>query len=80
MSSSKSFSRWSFSTQSNSGYSEDVKLDPGDDEDVGKEHDEIIGEKLDLTPQGVDPRRGWGYRGVHKVLDGNRIDWCKHMV
>ncbi|KAB2630230.1 single-stranded DNA-binding protein [Pyrus ussuriensis x Pyrus communis] len=32
--------------------------------------DDFIGAKKDvnLQPQGVDPRRGWGFRGVHKAI------------
>lgn len=59
-------SRWSYSTFSNGSDNDDVKLDDGDGE-VEEDYDEILAEKPELTPQGVDPRRGWGYRGVHKV-------------
>lgn len=43
----------------------------GEDED-GKnegvvEFNDFLGEKEDIAPLGVDPRRGWGFRGVHKV-------------
>jgi hypothetical protein len=24
--------------------------------------------KRELEPQSVDPRKGWGFRGVHRVL------------
>lgn len=32
------------------------------------EDDDFIDGKKELKPQGVDPKRGWGYRGVHKVF------------
>lgn len=31
------------------------------------EDDNFIEDKKELEPQGVDPRKGWGFRGVHKV-------------
>lgn len=31
-------------------------------------HDDIIPEKQKVSPQGVDPRRGWNFRGVHKAI------------
>ncbi|KAB1202175.1 Single-stranded DNA-binding protein, mitochondrial [Morella rubra] len=35
------------------------------EEDFG----ELLGDKAEeLQPQGVDPRKGWGYRGVHKAI------------
>lgn len=30
--------------------------------------DAFLPNKKDLEPQGVDPQRGWGFRGVHKVF------------
>ncbi|XP_057962438.1 single-stranded DNA-binding protein, mitochondrial [Malania oleifera] len=30
--------------------------------------DDFLGDKQELQPQGVDPRRGWGFRGVHKAI------------
>lgn len=32
------------------------------------EDDYFINDKKDLEPQGVDPKKGWGFRGVHKVM------------
>lgn len=32
------------------------------------EFDDFLGGKPELQMQGVDPRKGWGFRGVHKVL------------
>lgn len=40
--------------------------DPLGDNNVGEE-DDFIEEKRELEPQGVDPKRGWDFRGVHKV-------------
>lgn len=31
-------------------------------------HDELIPAKREPVPQGVDPKRGWNFRGVHKVF------------
>ena len=33
------------------------------------DYDDFLGvkEKSELQPQGVDPKRGWDFRGVHKV-------------
>lgn len=31
------------------------------------EDDNFIDDKKELEPQGVDPIKGWGFRGVHKV-------------
>lgn len=31
------------------------------------ELDDFLGEKAELQLQGVDPKKGWGFRGVHKV-------------
>ena len=31
------------------------------------EEDDFLPEKPELELQSVDPRRGWGFRGVHKV-------------
>lgn len=51
----------------------------GGDNDGGKTiegeefHDDIIPEKRDVTPQGVDPRRGWNFRGVHKAIICGKI-------
>lgn len=30
--------------------------------------DDFLPEKPNLQPQGVDPSRGWNFRGVHKVI------------
>ncbi|CAL5397266.1 unnamed protein product [Camellia sinensis] len=30
--------------------------------------DDFLAEKPELQPQSVDPRRGWGFRGVHKAI------------
>ncbi|KMT14273.1 hypothetical protein BVRB_4g076290 [Beta vulgaris subsp. vulgaris] len=31
-------------------------------------HDELIPAKREPVPQGVDPKRGWNFRGVHKAI------------
>ncbi|RYQ90122.1 hypothetical protein Ahy_B09g096389 isoform B [Arachis hypogaea] len=40
-------------------------------EELDDEFDDFLGSKPDLELQGVDPKRGWGFRGVHKVSDGS---------
>ncbi|XP_059438240.1 single-stranded DNA-binding protein, mitochondrial [Corylus avellana] len=43
--------------------------DDGKKDDVKEDFDDFLGEKVEeLQPQGVDPRRGWGFRGVHKAI------------
>ncbi|NP_001237927.1 Single-stranded DNA-binding protein, mitochondrial-like [Glycine max] len=32
------------------------------------ELDDFLGEKAELQLQGVDPKKGWGFRGVHKAI------------
>lgn len=43
-----------------------------ENDDEGKnieiEDDYFLPEKPELQLQSVDPRKGWGFRGVHKVL------------
>lgn len=38
------------------------------DENTEIEDDDFLNNKKDLKPQGVDPRRGWNFRGVHKAI------------
>ncbi|PKI76162.1 hypothetical protein CRG98_003523 [Punica granatum] len=52
---------------SNGGENDDVKLDDREEE-LQEEYDDILGEKPESEPHGVDPRRGWGYRGVHRAI------------
>ena len=54
---------WLSTSASGSGI--DVEKNNGDEE----EYDDFFNDKIELQPQGVDPRRGWGFRGVHKVSD-----------
>ncbi|XP_050209076.1 single-stranded DNA-binding protein, mitochondrial [Mercurialis annua] len=42
--------------------------DGGDDNVLDEEFDDFLGEKPDLRLQSVDPRKGWGYRGVHRAI------------
>lgn len=53
-----SYSTASFDADNDGGRS-------GEGEDL---HDDIIPEKQKVSPQGVDPRRGWNFRGVHKAI------------
>ncbi|KAJ8426585.1 hypothetical protein Cgig2_018053 [Carnegiea gigantea] len=46
----------------------DADNDGGRSSEVEDLHDDIIPEKQKVSPQGVDPRRGWNFRGVHKIL------------
>lgn len=39
------------------------------DDELDVEFDDVLSEKPELQLQGVDPRKGWGFRGVHKVID-----------
>lgn len=39
-------------------------------EELDDEFNDFLGGKPELELQGVDPKRGWGFRGVHKVFDG----------
>ncbi|GAV74241.1 SSB domain-containing protein [Cephalotus follicularis] len=53
-----------FSTKSS-----DSDNDDGKNDEVEQEFDaDFFGDKPELQPQGVDPRRGWGFRGVHKAI------------
>ncbi|KAL6278542.1 hypothetical protein ACE6H2_022143 [Prunus campanulata] len=55
---------WCSSTSSDIGNDETKKTEAVED------FDEILGDKKDshFQAQGVDPRRGWGFRGVHKAI------------
>lgn len=50
-----------------------VSFDGGDGDGKNGEGEEsdndLVTEKPNLQLQGVDPRKGWGFRGVHKVFD-----------
>ncbi|KAH1138316.1 hypothetical protein AAZX31_10G140800 [Glycine max] len=37
-------------------------------EALDEEFDDFLGEKPELQLQGVDPKKGWGFRGVHKAI------------
>ncbi|WJX13314.1 hypothetical protein P8452_03713 [Trifolium repens] len=37
-------------------------------EELDVEFDDFLGGRPELQLQGVDPRRGWGFRGVHKAI------------
>ncbi|CAA6670654.1 unnamed protein product [Spirodela intermedia] len=37
------------------------------------EDDDFLPAKSELEPQGVDPKRGWNFRGVHKVCSRNYL-------
>ncbi|KAJ9178644.1 hypothetical protein P3X46_010512 [Hevea brasiliensis] len=38
------------------------------DDELDEEFDDFLSEKPELQLQGVDPRKGWGFRGVHKAI------------
>jgi hypothetical protein len=40
-------------------------LDEKNDMEYDNDHTDS---KRELEPQSVDPRKGWGFRGVHRVL------------
>lgn len=46
----------------------DVDRPSANKEELDGEFDDFLGGRPDLQLQGVDPRRGWGFRGVHKVI------------
>nr|XP_043607104.1 single-stranded DNA-binding protein, mitochondrial [Erigeron canadensis] len=45
----------------------------GNDDENDDDVDDIVGEKPELEMQGVDPRKGWGFRGVHKAIICGKI-------
>ncbi|XP_024960769.1 single-stranded DNA-binding protein, mitochondrial isoform X2 [Cynara cardunculus var. scolymus] len=53
-------------------YSSSVPVDSGDEgegiEGDTIDDDDFLREKPELQMQGVDPRKGWGFRGVHKAI------------
>uniref|UniRef100_A0A2N9IX61 Single-stranded DNA-binding protein n=1 Tax=Fagus sylvatica TaxID=28930 RepID=A0A2N9IX61_FAGSY len=51
------------STMTFDGDNDGVKND-----DLAEDLNDLLGDKTDLQPQGVDPRKGWGFRGVHKAI------------
>ncbi|KAK7269396.1 hypothetical protein RIF29_22122 [Crotalaria pallida] len=42
--------------------------DKPNNEALDEEFDDFLGGKPELQMQGVDPKRGWGFRGVHKAI------------
>lgn len=46
---------------------------PGSDLDI--DDDDFLPQKPELQLQSVDPKRGWGFRGVHKVYGGIVVLW-----
>ncbi|XP_065871218.1 single-stranded DNA-binding protein, mitochondrial [Euphorbia lathyris] len=40
----------------------------GNINELDEQYDDFLGEKPELQLQGVDPRKGWGSRGVHKAI------------
>ena len=68
---SRSGTLW-YSTTSPSGDEDDQPShDNGEPKNVELDEgfDDLVGGRPELELQGVDPKRGWGFRGVHKVLD-----------
>lgn len=37
------------------------------------EDDDFLYDQKEMEPQGVDPRKGWGFRGVHKAIICGKI-------
>lgn len=57
-----------------------VSFDSENDNDgknIEVEDDDFLPEKPELQLQSVDPSRGWGSRGVHKVLVDDSCDCIK---
>lgn len=57
----------------------------GDGKNSGSEESDIdlVSEKRDSQAQGVDPRKGWGFRGVHKVLMlvfNEKVYWYSNVI
>ncbi|KAL5068759.1 hypothetical protein RYX36_019646 [Vicia faba] len=46
----------------------DVDQPSANKEELDDEFDDFLGGRPELQLQGVDPRRGWGFRGVHKAI------------
>ncbi|RZS02481.1 hypothetical protein BHM03_00032542 [Ensete ventricosum] len=44
-----------------------------EDNEKNEIEDNFIEDKKELEPQGVDPKRGWGFRGVHKAIICGKI-------
>ncbi|KAJ0013460.1 hypothetical protein Pint_19725 [Pistacia integerrima] len=42
-------------------------------DEMEEEFDDYLGVKPELQPQGVDPKRGWNFRGVHKAIICGRV-------
>jgi len=40
----------------------------GKNDKVEEEFDDLLGDRRESRFQGVDPRKGWEFRGVHRVL------------
>ncbi|KAK6915638.1 Primosome PriB/single-strand DNA-binding, partial [Dillenia turbinata] len=54
--------------------SDEGKDNEGEKVNEEEDFDDFLGKKKELQLQGVDPKRGWGFRGVHK------LDWsCSHL-
>lgn len=47
------------------------KSDQRKNEDGDEKIDGFLGSQHDFELQVVDPKRGWSFRGVHKVLNAN---------
>ncbi|XXG48747.1 hypothetical protein AAC387_Pa02g3108 [Persea americana] len=50
-----------------------VSFDEDEALDGKLEDDDFMSNKRELEPQGVDPKRGWGFRGVHKAIICGKI-------
>ncbi|KDP38859.1 hypothetical protein JCGZ_05016 [Jatropha curcas] len=57
-----------YSTMSSDGENDGLK-----DDELDKDFDDILGENPELQLQGVDPRKGWDFRGVHKAIICGKI-------
>ncbi|XP_058102612.1 single-stranded DNA-binding protein, mitochondrial [Magnolia sinica] len=50
-----------------------MSFDERESSNAEVEDDEFISNNRELEPQGVDPKRGWGFRGVHKAIICGKI-------
>lgn len=61
-----------------------ASFDGGGETLEGDESDnDLVTEKAYSQLQGVDPGKGWGFRGVHKVFDvgcDEKVYWCCNVL
>ncbi|GJN14883.1 hypothetical protein PR202_gb01756 [Eleusine coracana subsp. coracana] len=63
----KSFGRYFHFCRQSRAWSSTVSFSDLDEKD-DMENDNYTDSKRELEPQGVDPKKGWGFRGVHRAI------------